>query len=495
MAYRRLQRPPTPDIGDMDEAAAIESLKRTTEGRNILTATRPELMGEDPNNISLAVLARRIEVSIEEEERRTEIMRRQDLAQMEQKIQREIGNKIKAQLEALTSPDTSEQRVLVDPPTDYGEHPTLGVPARMELRKTLFTCLNAKAKFTGDKGGPAKGELDVVSLLESLARGQAQMGLSESEFLNVFISSCAGTPQSLLVDFIKQVEAELMTIPQIFLRFTDMFFHDLRPDQAFNKLKGLKHRHQFTSLADADNSIRKLARLASLGEKTAERRKLFLQKYYKETLLSIIPDKYISVVQQQIDTKETLSGKELLASDLLGICRAFRVDIDTLFYNKNSGSKSEGQANKASGGRNKTRRQQQQQQNDGQANAVQTRSQSNSSNKDRKNNSQNYSNGQSQRQNNGHNNGNNHNGGQNGNSSRPNGNGNGNGNGSGRNGGNKGRNDKPLNLQECKLCMQTQHQFDQCPLFKPHERTISGTLCSCPMKAYHLQKFCPIRKN
>ena len=77
----------------MDEAAAIESLKRTTEGRNILTATRPELMGEDPNNISLAVLARRIEVSIEEEE----IIRRQDLAQMEQKIQREIKNKIKAQ--------------------------------------------------------------------------------------------------------------------------------------------------------------------------------------------------------------------------------------------------------------------------------------------------------------------------------------------------------------------------------------------------------------
>ena len=78
---------------------------------------------------------------------------------MEQKIQREIENKIKSQLEALMSPDTSDQRVLVDPPACYGEHPTLDVPARVELRKTLFTCLNAKSKFTGDKGGPAKGEM------------------------------------------------------------------------------------------------------------------------------------------------------------------------------------------------------------------------------------------------------------------------------------------------------------------------------------------------
>ena len=396
MAYRRFQRPPTPDVGDMDDAAAIESLKRTSEGRNILTATRPELMGEDPNNISLAVLARRIEVSIEEEERRTEIIRRQDLAQMEQKIQREIENKIKAQLEALTATDTSDQRVLVDPPAGYGEHPTLDVLARVELGKTLFTCLNAKAKFTGDKGGPAKGELDVVSLLESLTRGQEQMGLSETEFLNVFISSCAGTPQSLLVDFIKQVGEEHMTIPEIYLRFTDMFFHDLRPEQAISKLKRVKHRHHFASLADADNSIRKLARLASLGEKMVERRKLFFQKFYKDTLLSIIPDKYISVVQQQIKTKETLFGKEILASDLLGICRAFQ--IDTLFYHKNNGNKSEGQANKATGGRNKTRPQQQQ--HDGQANEVQTQSQSsNSSNKYRKNNSKGYSSiGQSLRQ-------------------------------------------------------------------------------------------------
>ena len=254
------------------------------------------------------------------------------------------------------------------------------------------------------------------------------MGLIETEFLNVFISSCGGTPQSLLVDFIKQVGKEHMTIPDIYLRFTDMFFHDLRPEQAIIKLKGFKHRHHFASLADADNSIRKLARLASLGEKTVERRKLFFQKFYKDTLLSIIPDKYISVVQQQIEPKETLSGKEILASDLLGICQAFRIDIETIFYHKNGGNKSEGQANEATGGRNKTRRQQQQQ-HDGQANAVQTRSQSsNSSNKDQKNNTQGYSsNGQSLRQNNGNQNGNHHNGGHNGNGSRSNGNGNGNG--------------------------------------------------------------------
>ena len=225
----------------MDEAAAIESLKRTTEGRNMLTATRPELEGEDPNNISSAVLARLIEVSIEEGERRREIIRRQDLALMDQKIQKEIENKIKSQLEALTSPDTSDQRVLVDPPAGYGEHPTLDVLARVELRGTLFTCLNAKSNFTVDKGGPAKGKLDVVSLLQSLSRGQAQMGLSETEFLNVINSSCAGTPQNLLVDYIKQVSEEHMTILEIYLCFTDMFFPDLRPERAISKLKGFKH--------------------------------------------------------------------------------------------------------------------------------------------------------------------------------------------------------------------------------------------------------------
>ena len=481
-------RPSTPDIGEMDEAAAIESLKRSFRGKTALTFVRPEALGENPENVSLPLLARRIEGMNIEEERRWSRAQSREVRELERRLEIEIVDRIKQQLETLTAPDTSDQRVLVEPPTTFSRVPTLTTPAKLEMRKAVFTCLNTKSKFTGEKAGPSRGELDVVSLLESLSRGQQQMELSEEEFLNVFISSCAGTPQNLLVDYIKLLQDGDMSISEVYLRFTDMFFHDLRPEQALQKLKGIKHKHNFVSLADADNSIRKLAKLASLGERTVERRRLFFQKFYRDTLLAIIPDKFISVILQQIETKETLSQRELQASDLLGICRAFRVDIDTIFYSKNNGQRNDGNVNKASGKKNKGT-------NDGNVGAVQTRSQSqgnsagdNSRSQQQNSNSRNNGNNGSSKnfRNNGHRNGNNKNGNHN---SRNGKGGNGNGHGNGNDNGDR------LSMQECKLCMQRQHNFNQCPLFKAHERVISTTMCSCPMKAYHLQKHCPIKSK
>ena len=160
----------------------------------------------------------------------------------------------------------------------------------MEDLKLNFSCLNVAKKFSGSKDFAKKGEMDVISLLESLTRGQSVMRLTEKEFLNVFIQSCISTPQEQLIDLIKLNEEGEMSIASIYLRFTDSFFFYLRPEQASAKLNALtQHKHPFTSLSDAEAVIKKWSKLASLGTKSSLKRDLMSTWHFRETYLRIIP--------------------------------------------------------------------------------------------------------------------------------------------------------------------------------------------------------------
>ena len=525
MADGVISRPTTPDVSEMTQEESLALLEQTRLGR-IFSSLIVRNEGGGNDTVSLATLASRIElITRETEDREARLRAREDdvgsVQQLERVVQRqnerleeEMNERIRRELEALTAPDTSEQRMLVQPPPahEFSLVPTLTSATRLEQRKTFFTCLSARAKFTGAPNGPSKGELDVVGLLESMTRGQHHMKLSMDEFVNVFISACASTPQTMLVEFSKDLLTGEVTIAQVYLQFSDCYFFDLRPEQAMTKLKGLKVKNTFSSLADADVSIRKLAQLASLGEETSERRTLFFQKYYRETLLSVIPDKYISVILQQIDRKKTLSGRELSPSDLLGICRAFRVEIDTFFFKKaqNATQKQEGATNQAAGKKGKRGGKGK----GGNVNAA-TRSQKEplaaalGDNKAPP--KPNGNGGAIPKTTNGNGANGNGNGHSNGNGGKKNGNGNGNGNGkkdskpngngNHSSGGNNGKNGykgngnyNKLSMNECKLCLQANHSFDCCPLFKQHERVVSDHTCPCALRAFHLERYCPISK-
>ena len=516
-------RPETPDQSDVPDEIAVAEMEQSRVGRIILGVMGMTSKGAagDPEVISLGRLAYRIKRFDAEEAANLEAIRRREEAiekaqqELSAKAQEmtdayarsmgegsqsstsaeEVEEMIRSQLNALTSPDENDEKELVEPPVYFSPVDTLTTPTKYETRKTFFTCLNAKSKFTGDKSGPSKGELEVVALLESLTIGQNHLKLSKNEFMNVFISACAGAPQTLLINKLAQVVSGAVTVGQIYRVFTDCYFFEMRPEQAMAKLKAIKQKNTFSSLADADLSIRKLAHLASLGEETQERRQLFMHKYYREALLGIIPDKYIANILENITRKKVLTNKtELTPNELLAICRVFRSDLDTYFFRKSQRveTKPDAQAKQASGG-GKKRNRRGNGNGDGNVNAV-TRSQSQQQNKPPAQNSSAQPSGpKPSNSNNGGNGGNGQRNGNGGNSRPRNG---GNGNGNGAQGQNKQTNswsNKKLDFDECKLCLQTKHTYQNCPLFKDFERIVTTVPCPCPMKGFHLQKFCPIK--
>ena len=473
-------RPRTPEPAAMDDAQALGLLNQSRLGRMmepIAVALNRLQLGEavPPQSLDLGRLASRIEMmnnDFDRYEAGSGAAQPGDVLSPEawEAVERQIDRKLRSQLVALNKPDASKERVLVAAPTSFAASPTLGTAARVEERKVKFTCLNARARFSGTRLGPDKGEFDIVSLLESLNRGQEQMVLTETEFLNVLISSTTGKAQDTLVDFLKLNGEGSMSVSDIYLRLTDQYFFDLRPDQAKTKLRGLSQgKHPFTSLAEADNLIARWAKLAALSQKTSESRAMMREMHYKDTMIRIIPDKYQSVVIQQIDQLEYLEKREVRSHEILGLCRAFRSEIDSLFYKRSSGvtGKSNTVRGSSKKGKNLSTNQ------DGSVHQVRTRSQTSHQTSDsappvkalkgkKKGSGQSASPSGSQ----------------------PKG-----------NPGNKKQKDKSLSSDKCLLCGQTSHRFDCCPLFKAHERIVAGTPCPCPLQSLHLQKFCPLKSS
>ena len=300
-------RPKTPDVEGLGHEASRELLERTRLGKIIsplIKAISRLQQGEEPEEISVEALANRVNVLTASSEERIagltsslEQVLGQGIPPTQPVSEDRIAREVRAQLASLTTPDTTSQRSLVEPPLDFARVPEPRSRDRMEDLKLNFSCLNVAKKFSGSKDFAKKGEMDVISLLESLTRGQSVMRLTEKEFLNVFIQSCISTPQEQLIDLIKLNEEGEMSIASIYLRFTDSFFFDLRPEQASAKLNAFtQHKHPFTSLSDAEAVIKKWSKLASLGTKSSLKRDLMSTWHFRETYLRIIPDKFTSVI-------------------------------------------------------------------------------------------------------------------------------------------------------------------------------------------------------
>ena len=196
--------------------------------------------------------------------------------------------------------------------------------------------------------------------------------------------------------------------------------------------------------------------------------------------MRIIPEKFTSVILEKIETLESLEGRDVTSNELVSMTRGFRYEIDGIFYRKNGKnsekekSTSNGSANQAKGGKGKSSKGGKGSTVNGQVNAV-TRSQSQQQSAPAQDKANQHNSGQGQTQP------------YNSSGSRKN------KRGKGRQNNNHNNGQQPLRLEDCKLCKQRSHCFDQCPLFKPHERIIASEVCHCPMMAFHLPKFCPIK--
>ena len=415
-------------------------------------------------------------------------------------VQEQISFAVREQLAEQITPDTSAQRVLVEPPSHFSDTKVLQGRDKIDELKLNFSSLNTKGKFSGTKDYQKRGELDVISFLESLSRGQAVMNLTEKEFLQTMINSTTGNPQELLMEWIKQNEIGEMPVSAIYMRFTDSFFFELRPEQALAKLRQLSPtNHSFECLSEAEMQIKQWAKLASLEHKQARKRATMAEWHFKEYYLKIIPEKFSSAMTQSIERLEGLRNREVTSTELVAMTRGFRFEIDSIFYRKNHNQ--QGKSSTNSGGANAARVKKGKVKTNsvGKVN-VMTRQQT-----------RNAADNQAP---------------------KPKGNGPSNGKTAGGNGksngnkgytrsspnnkgsqGNGGHNPMPtdqstwsegknpykhphpqtaLKSNGCRLCGQSTHIFATCQLFKPHERVVGQSMCPCPLKCYHLQKYCPI---
>ena len=397
----------------------------------------------------------------------------------------DIEGVVRKQLLDLAMPDTSEQRLLVEAPTTFSPVPVLLDSDQVQLLKINFSSLTMRSRFSGKRNPSQYGEMDVVSLLTSLTRGQKVMNLSKSEFLTQLVNSCTGEPHALASDFLRQDEEGGMSVASIYLRFTDSYFFDLPPDQALSRLQDVSTgKVRFASLSEAEMEIRKLSRLAALTGSTLPKRKMLEVMHFRKFFLAILPDKFLSVVLQAIDRVETLKNRDVTIDELVLVFRKYRISIDRELFNK---SKKQGQVNQAQGaGRGNGRRRRGGAQGGSQAAAtvgqVQTRSMTKGCDSPQQGND---NPGPShtgskpwKKRSRGRGSGSNPNttplGSQNAHTTQ----------GPKKNG--------ALGMSVCSLCGQPTHQFDACPLFKPHERVVTIDKCPCPLNSFHLKKFCPI---
>jgi len=350
--------------------------------------------------------------------------------------------------------------------------------SRVDEARLNFTCLTAKAKFSGARNGPDKGEMAVIPFLESMTRGQNSMGLSQEEFLNILISSTTGGAHTMVVELGKRHGEGQMTIPQIYLRLTDAYFFDLSPEAAKAKLNALSQkRHSFANLSEADWYIRKWVKLAVMNSRDETHRKFLSELWYKDYLSKILPRDFAPNILQQKKTLESLNCREVTSVELFGICRSYRFEIDALLLQtsrnaeKGNASKAKAKAAKAQSAAASASSE-----STGSVNQVTTRSQSSGQNTGASGSGGNSSQSKSQKKKN-----------------------------KGKDSGKSQSKEKdkkngppdPKSVKHCLLCMHHGHKTHACIVFTTEaERELAPSVCTlCPFQAFHMRRFCPVARS
>ena len=113
-------------------------------------------------------------------------------------------------------------------------------------------------------------------------------------------------------------------MPSLYLRFTDRYFFELRPQPAKAKLDQLSaQKHPFSSLSEAELQIRQWAKLASLKHAGAAKRAQVADWLFLETYQKIMPEKYTPLLEQPIEQLEGFRKREILPNELVNLTRAF----------------------------------------------------------------------------------------------------------------------------------------------------------------------------
>ena len=243
--------------------------------------------------------------------------------------------------------DRTIQRRLIDPPQHFApgqssirENETI----RMEKIKLYFPLSFSGKKFTGKKGS----EISILNLLQDMNNAQQEMNVTELEFVQFLTKAMSGEAHATMMNYLDLFRRKQMSLADIYLSLTDLYFTDMRPAAALEKLQSItEFNHQYTSMSEAHNGILFLANLASLSSRKQERQDALCAGYYQQALIRIIPREYKAMSIATIENCGNLKNEDLSPHEILACLNKMRHPIDDALRktanrdrNKNPGQQS-----------------------------------------------------------------------------------------------------------------------------------------------------------
>ena len=155
------------------------------------------------------------------------------------------------------------------------------------------------------------------------------MHLTEMEFIQFLAKSMAGEAHTTMINYLDLYRRKQMSITDIYLSLTDLYFTEMRPATALEKLQGLNdYNHTYSSLSEAHNGILYLANLASLASRSADRQQALCADYYQQALLCIMPKEYRALSSAAFEQCENLKRADLSPHEMLSCLNKLRHPID-----------------------------------------------------------------------------------------------------------------------------------------------------------------------
>ena len=205
------------------------------------------------------------------------IDRTQHIRPQEPYYEMDTSNDVESMRKALLNlelQDKTLQRRVIEPPKEFAiGHSSIGDHdrVRMEMVKLYFPSAFGCRIFSGKKNS----EPGIIELLNDYNNAQEVMKLTKMEFLQFLTRAMIGEAHSTMIGYLDLFQRGQMSIEDIYLSFTDLYFTEMRPAAALDRLHALsENSHPYSSLSEAHNGILYLANLASLASRTEQRQEV-----------------------------------------------------------------------------------------------------------------------------------------------------------------------------------------------------------------------------
>ena len=208
-------------------------------------------------------------------------------------------------------------------------------PWRVEAVKFAFSTINGNKRFNGAPGKPGvinETQMDVVEMLELATNAQKEVQLTEYEFVKQLLNACAYPAAAAMQTYARYHSKGLMSIREIYLSLCDLFFWDLRPAAALEKLQSLnENSHLFKNVAEAAITLTRWAKLASLASPNYGSQRILMHTYFRDAFVKIMPRELKVHITTRIEEIAGLKGDDLDPIELVKALSRYRNFVDTSF--------------------------------------------------------------------------------------------------------------------------------------------------------------------